>query len=127
MVQKVRRIAVASGRCYSPDARCGDKASVIGNGQLENPRWQRWIALGCIVLVALFAGLEATHAHSDAQPARSSSPCAVCISVHANAPAVTSHPLPVLFTAEAVAIPFRAEGHGIAAEIALFIRPPPAA
>jgi hypothetical protein len=99
---------------------------VIGHGQLENLRWRRWIALGCIVLVALFAGLEATHAHSDAQPARSSSPCAVCISVHANAPAVTSHPLPVLFATEAVAIPFRAEGHGIAAEIALFIRPPPA-
>jgi hypothetical protein len=84
------------------------------------------MALGCMVLVVLFAGLEATHAHSDAQPARSSSPCAVCVSVHANAPAVTSHPLPVLFAVEAVAIPFRAEGHGIAAEIALFIRPPPA-
>lgn len=98
---------------------------MTGKGQLENPRWQRWMALGCMLLILLLAGLEATHAHSDFQPARGSSQCAVCVSVHANAPAVTPQPLPVLFAVEAVAVPFRAEGHSIAAEIAIFIRPPP--
>ncbi len=96
------------------------------NGQLETFALRRWTALGCILLAVAFAVLGAIHAHSDAQPACGSAPCAVCISVHANAPAVTSHPLLILFAAETVAIPFRAEGHGIAAEPTLFIRPPPA-
>jgi hypothetical protein len=84
------------------------------------------MALGCLFLVLAFAGLEATHAHSDAQLARSSSPCALCISVHANSPAVTSHALPVVFAVEAVTLPFRAQGHVVAAELTIFIRPPPA-
>jgi hypothetical protein len=88
--------------------------------------WQRWMALGCLLLILIFAGVEATHAHSDAQLARSSSPCAVCISVHANSPALTAHPLPVLFSVEAVTVPFRAERKAIAPELTLFIRPPPA-
>lgn len=87
--------------------------------------WQRSMALGCLFLVLAFAGLEATHAHSDAQMARSSSPCAVCISVHANSPLVMTHDLPVLFSVEAVTLPFRATGHAVAAELTLFIRPPP--
>jgi hypothetical protein len=87
-------------------------------------RWQRCIALGCLFLVLAFAGVEATHAHSDAM-ARSSSPCAVCISVHANSPLVITHDLPVLFSVEAVTLPFRATGHAVAAELTLFIRPPP--
>jgi hypothetical protein len=101
--------------------------TVSHKGQLEGFAWRRWMALGCMVLVLVFAGLEATHAHLDAKLARSSGPCAVCISVHANAPAVTFHPFPTLLAVELVTIPFQAEGHGIAAELALFIRPPPTA
>ena len=100
---------------------------MIRKSQLETALWQRWIALGCLLLVLVFAGLEATHVHSDAQLAGNASPCAVCISVHANAPAVSFHPLPTLLAVEIVAVPFRTEGKGIAEEIALFIRPPPAA
>jgi hypothetical protein len=92
---------------------------------LSSP-WQRSMALGCVLLVLAFAGLEAMHAHSDGQLARSSGPCAVCISVHANSAAVTAHPMPVVFAVEAVTVPFRVEGKAIAPELTLFIRPPPA-
>lgn len=94
--------------------------------QLEASRGRRWIALGCISLVLLFAGLAATHFHSDAQIACGSRPCAICISLHSNAPAVTAHSLYVQFTIDSVAIPFVAEGKGHAVERAFFIRPPPA-
>jgi hypothetical protein len=109
------------------------KSSVSGNsnpvmlqGQLEGLRWRRWIALGCVSLVLLFAGLAATHFHSDAQIACGSRPCAICISLHSNAPAVTAHSLHVLFAIDSVAIPFVVEGKGFAVERAFFIRPPPA-
>ncbi len=101
--------------------------TVNHKGLFGNGPWQRWMALGCLFLLLAFVGLEATHAHSDGQLARSSSPCAVCISVHANSPAMTAHPLPVLFAFEAVTVPFRAERKAVAAELSLFIRPPPAA
>jgi hypothetical protein len=101
------------------------KRSVNREGQFEHGRWQRCMALGCILLVLLFAGLEATHMHPDARLARSSEPCAVCISVHANAPAVTFHPLPTLLAVESLAVPFRVEHKGISKELRLFIRPPP--
>jgi hypothetical protein len=94
---------------------------LLGNG------WQRSMALICLFLVLAFAGLEATHAHSDAQMARSSSPCTLCISVHASSPAVVAHNVPIIFAVEAVTLPLRAEGTGIAVELTLFIRPPPAA
>ena len=86
----------------------------------------RGAALACILLVLLMTGVEATHAHSDVVAAKSSSPCAICISVHANAPAVTVYVLPTLSTLETVAVPFGAEGKGIDREISLVIRPPPA-
>lgn len=99
--------------------------TVNRKGLFVNGPWQRWMALGCLFLLLAFVGLEATHAHSDGELARSSSPCAVCISVHANSPAVTAQPLPVLFAVEAVTLPFRVEGKAIAPELTLFIRPPP--
>jgi len=98
---------------------------VISNSQFGKSSLRRWLAQSCVLLVLLMTGVEATHAHSVAS-ARVSSPCAICISVHANAPAATFHPLPTLCTLETVAIPFRVEGKGIVKEISLFIRPPPA-
>lgn len=86
----------------------------------------RWAALGCVFLVLMMSGVEATHAHSDFVAPRASSPCAICISVHANAPAVTVYALPTLAALETLAIPFGAEGKGIDREISLVIRPPPA-
>lgn len=96
------------------------------NSQLEAWFWQRWMALTCIAMVLVFCGLEATHAHADARLTRNSAPCAVCISGHAKAPAVTFLALPLLMTVEIVAIPFLAEGKIIPPELTLFIRPPPA-
>jgi hypothetical protein len=104
----------------------GKAGTVNQKSRLMSGPWQRCMALGCLLLVLAFAGLEATHAHSDAQMARSSSPCALCISVHANSPAVIAYALPIVFAVEAVTLPFRAQGHVVTSELTLFIRPPPA-
>lgn len=84
----------------------------------------RWIAMSCVLLVLLISGVEAAHMHSGAS---SSSSCVICISAHANAPAVVFHPLPVLYAVDVVAIPFQTEGKSTSPELQLFIRPPPAA
>jgi hypothetical protein len=85
------------------------------------------MALGCISLVLLFAGIAATHFHPDSQIACGSRSCTICISLHSNALALTAHSLHVLFATESVAIPFVADGEDFAVERAFFIRPPPAA
>lgn len=94
--------------------------------QFETSRWQRLVALGCLSLVLLFAGIAATHFHSDAQIACGSRSCTICISLHSNAPALTAHSFHVLFAIDSVATPFVAERKGFAIERAFFIRPPPA-
>ena len=86
---------------------------------------KRLAALACISLVLLLAGLEATHSHSDVSSVRSS-PCAICLSVHANAPAVTLLLLPTLAALATLVTPSLIEAHGTQREISLFIRPPPA-
>jgi hypothetical protein len=100
---------------------------LIGNTQLGSSRLWRWTALTCILLVILMTGVESVHAHSGVPNGRTSSSCAICISVHANAPVVVYHPLPTLAAVEMVAIPFQTEGKGTSTELSLFIRPPPAA
>jgi hypothetical protein len=90
--------------------------------QLET---SRWVAMVCVLLLLVFSGLEATHAHPDAK--LPSSACAICVSVHANAPAITLHPLPTLRPVATVTVPLQTEGKSVAPELALFIRPPPAA
>ncbi len=99
---------------------------MIRIGQFEISRLKRFIALSCILMALVMAGLEATHAHSDTTVA-SSRPCALCISVHANAPTVTFQSLPVLYAVDVVAIPSLTEGKSTAPELSLFIRPPPSA
>jgi hypothetical protein len=99
---------------------------VILEGQLGSSRSRRLIALGCLSLILLFAGLAATHFHSDAQIACGSRPCAVCITVHANAPVIAAQSLHVAFAIDSMAAPFVAEGKGFAMVRAFFIRPPPA-
>src|SRR5437899_999114 len=95
--------------------------------QFETGQVKRLIALSCILMVLAMAGLEATHAHAEAAAPRNSRPCAICVSVHANAPTVTFQSLPVLFAVDVVAIPFLTEGKSTAPELILFIRPPPSA
>jgi hypothetical protein len=85
----------------------------------------RWIAAGCILLVLVFAGLEATHTHYDARRAQNSAPCAFCASVHANTPVITVHALPTLLAVEMVAIPLQTDGQSAATQFTFFIRPPP--
>ena len=80
------------------------------------------LALACVCLTLMFAGLESTHAHSDA---KITGPCAICISIHANAPAITFHLLPTLRPVQTLAVARPVEGLGIAKELRLFIRPPP--
>jgi hypothetical protein len=79
----------------------------------------------CVLLLLVFAGLEATHAHADAQ--RPASSCAICVSAHANAPALTLHPLPTLRPVATVAAPLETERPSSAVKLTFFIRPPPAA
>lgn len=94
--------------------------------QFEISRWRRLIALGCVSLVLLFAGIAALHFHSDTQIACGSRSCTICISLHSNAPAPTAHAFQVVFAMDSVATPYVAEGKGFAIERAFFIRPPPA-
>jgi hypothetical protein len=98
---------------------------VVSQGQLETGKLMRLIAMVCIVLALFMAGLEATHCHSDDAIARNSSPCAICLSVHANAPTVTVYLLQVFHAVEAFTLPYESQGKSAVSELSLFIRPPP--
>jgi len=95
--------------------------------QFESRKLMRLIAMVCIVLALFVAGLEATHSHSEAAVARNSSPCVICLSVHANAPTVTVYLLLVFHSVEAFTVPYETQGKSAISELSLFIRPPPAA
>ena len=95
--------------------------------QFESRKLMRLIAMVCIVLALFVAGLEATHSHSDSAVARNSSPCVICLSVHANAPTVTVYLLLVFHSVEAFTVPYETQGKSAISELSLFIRPPPAA
>jgi len=86
---------------------------------------RRWTALCCLFLALLRVGIEATHLHADTAAPQTSDRCLVCLSIQPNASATAFHPLPVLRVLEIVALPHRTEGKSRAAEIDLFIRPPP--
>ena len=98
-----------------------------GTSQFETRKLMRLMALVCIVLALFVAGLEATHSHSDAAIARNSSPCVICLSVHANAPTVTVYLLLVFHSVEAFTVPYETQGKSAISELSLFIRPPPTA
>jgi hypothetical protein len=98
-----------------------------GTSQFETRKLMRLIALVCIVLALFVAGLEAIHSHSDAAVARNSSPCVICLSVHANAPTVTVYLLLIFHSVEAFTVPYETQGKSAISELSLFIRPPPAA
>jgi hypothetical protein len=115
-----------SGRQHSSWQR-QHNSNVFGKGQLEKATFQRWVALSCIFLALLLTGLEATHAHSDAAVSRNSAPCAICLSVHANAPALTFQFLPQLHAVATVIVSRPTEPKGAGAKLWLFIRPPPSA
>ena len=95
--------------------------------QFEHRKLMRLIAMVCIVLALFVAGLEATHSHSDTAIAQNSSPCVICLSVHANAPTVTVYLLLVFHSVEAFTVPYETQGKSAISELSLFIRPPPAA
>jgi hypothetical protein len=88
---------------------------------------RRFTAFLCILLFLVFAGLEATHSHPEGTFDGSSGHCAICVSVHANAPIATVHALPVLLALEIVSVPLDTHGHSALRELSLFIRPPPLA
>jgi hypothetical protein len=94
----------------------------MSGNQLESGRW---LAVVCVFLLLVFAGVEATHAHADGPLSGSSSSCALCVSAHANALAVTFVPLPAPLITEAVDVPFHPQVRGLVGELSLFIRPPP--
>jgi hypothetical protein len=99
---------------------------LLGTTQVESRKLMRLIAMVCIVLALFVAGLEATHSHSEAAVARNSSPCVICLSVHANAPTVTVYLLLVFHSVEAFTLPYETQGKSAISELSLFIRPPPA-
>ena len=98
---------------------------VVSQGQLDTSKLMRVIALLCIALALFMGALEATHSHSDDAVARNSSPCAICLSVHANAPTVTVYLLQIFHAVEAFTIPYETQGKSAVSELSLFIRPPP--
>jgi len=83
----------------------------------------RWLAVVCVIMVLLFAGLEATHNHA---ASTTGGPCAICISAHANAPVAAVQWLLILLTLGIVAISGDVDGKGVPVDLPLFIRPPPA-
>jgi hypothetical protein len=97
-------------------------ADVLKRFQLDTGRR---VALVCVLLLLMFAVVEATHAHADGKV--QAAPCAICVSAHANAPAITVHVLPVLQALATTAVPFQTEGKTTVLGSDLFIRPPPAA
>jgi hypothetical protein len=99
----------------------------VSQGQLDTSKLMRVIALLCIALALFMGALEATHSHSDGAVARNSSPCAICLSVHANAPTVTVYLLEVSHAVEALTVPYESQGKSTVSELSLFIRPPPIA
>jgi hypothetical protein len=99
---------------------------LVGATQVESRKLMRLIAMVCIVLALFVAGLEATHSHSEAAVAQNSSPCVICMSVHANAPTVTVYLLLVFHSVEAFILPYETQGKSAISELSLFIRPPPA-
>lgn len=86
----------------------------------------RWVAVACVLIALLFAGLEATHVHATASSGNVGRPCAICISAHANAPVVASQCLSVAVTVAILAVSYDVDVKGVPAELTLFIRPPPA-
>lgn len=97
----------------------------MGEARIRTETVRHCAALCCLCVLLAFAWLETTHAHPAGDSLRGSTPCTVCIAVHANAPALTAHALPVLFTVETLTAQLRVERKGITSEISLFIRPPP--
>jgi hypothetical protein len=99
---------------------------LVGATQVESRKLMRLIAMVCIVLALFVAGLEATHSHSEAAVTQNSSPCVICLSVHANTPTVTVYLLLVFHSVEAFTVPYETQGKSAISELSLFIRPPPA-
>jgi hypothetical protein len=95
--------------------------TVIQSHEFEGRTGLSCLALGCVLLVLLIGGLEATHLHADG----SGNQCSFCITVHATAPAPMLHALPVFYTIARVATPHRVEDKSTSPELTLFIRPPP--
>jgi hypothetical protein len=87
----------------------------------------RWIAVACVLIALLFAGLESTHVHGPAGSGNVGRPCVICISAHASAPTVTTTTIPVLLMVEGVAVPYAIEASSSTNLLDIFIRPPPCA
>jgi len=98
--------------------------SLIQARQFEADLLRRRIAWICLLMVLVFSGLEATHAHSDLAGA-SSTPCVICVSAHAQAPSSTVQLLPIQVTVEVLITPFAVQGSSLANLLEIFTRPPP--
>jgi hypothetical protein len=98
-----------------------------GKSQLDPGKLVRLVALTCILLALFMAGVEATHSHADASVASNSSPCVICLSVHAKAPTASVDLLIVFHSVEEFTVPYETQGKSAISELSLFIRPPPAA
>jgi hypothetical protein len=81
--------------------------------------------LGCLLLVLLRLGVEASHLHADAAASQTSDHCVICLYVQSNASATAFYPLPILCVLEIVSLPYRIESKSGPAKIEFFIRPPP--
>jgi hypothetical protein len=100
---------------------------VVRKDQFETGSLVRVIALVCVLLALVMTGVEAMHSHSENALSTNSAPCAICLSAHVKAPTVTVQLLPLVYTVEEVAVPYKLQGKSAVSVLTLFIRPPPVA
>ena len=87
---------------------------------------QRVAALVCILLMLLFAGMEAVHSHSQTASATSSNICLLCASAQTTAPMAGMVWQMLLIAIGTIAIAREIKRQPQLAGLQLFIRPPPA-
>jgi len=101
--------------------------NVSRNSQFSALNFQRCITVLCLLMLLVCTSAEALHTHRDRAMSRDGTPCLVCFSLHATAPAVKAHSLPVLFAVAMIAVPYEVQANGITSRLELFTRPPPIA
>ena len=97
--------------------------------QSDAPLLRRWLAVFCIVVMAVFGFVQAVHVHdglaADESPSTPAAHCLICVAAH-SATVVTAISLaPVLATSASVTPVLDPQVHSQLVVFTTFIRPPP--